>query len=165
MIRQARTTEAALLTDISFASKRYWHYPDEYLHIWKDELTITADYIENNDVWVTEKNGSVVGYYSIIFLERSLECAQVILERGFWLEHMFLVPHVIGQGIGRVLFEHIVSRCTQNKIAVLRILADPNAKGFYEKMGCAYKKDIPSTIVGRSTPLLLLRSALIKSIG
>ena len=165
MIRKARITEAGLLTDISFASKRYWHYPDEYLLIWKDELTITTNYIENNDVWVIEDNGRVVGYYSIIFLKKPLECAQVILERGFWLEHMFLVPQAIGQGIGRVLFEHIVNCCMQNQIATLRILADPHAKGFYEKMGCTYQKDIPSTIAGRSTPLLLLRSALIKSIG
>ncbi len=165
MLRKARTTEAGLLTEISFASKRYWLYPDEYLHVWKDELTITADYIENNDVCVIENNGSVVGYYSIVFLKKPMECAQVILDKGYWLEHMFLVPQVIGSGLGRILFEHIVSRCTQKQIATLRILADPHAKGFYEKMGCIYKKDIPSTIAGRSTPLLLLRSTLIKSIS
>ncbi len=42
-----RAEEAEILTEISFQSKGYWDYPPEYFDIWKDELTITGDYIRN----------------------------------------------------------------------------------------------------------------------
>jgi len=45
VIRQAKRTESGDLTSISFASKRYWNYPEEYFDVWKKELTITPGYI------------------------------------------------------------------------------------------------------------------------
>ncbi|MCL6591969.1 MAG: hypothetical protein K6U80_18720 [Firmicutes bacterium] len=62
-IRKAFMEESATLTDISFASKRFWNYPEEYFEVWKDELTITPEYIQKNDVNVAEFNGEVLGYY------------------------------------------------------------------------------------------------------
>jgi hypothetical protein len=49
-------TEA--LTKISFAAKGYWNYPEAYFEIWKDELTIGSDYVQENDVFVYEKEVS-----------------------------------------------------------------------------------------------------------
>jgi GNAT superfamily N-acetyltransferase len=80
----------------------------------------------------------------------------MILAHGHWLEHMFVRPLDIGIGIGTELFSHLRRRCRENKIAALNILADPNARGFYEKMGCHYVQEVPSTIVGRTTPHLAL---------
>ncbi|MDP3481580.1 MAG: hypothetical protein Q8R88_17590, partial [Desulfoprunum sp.] len=65
MIRSAQQDEAQLLTEISFAAKGYWNYPEEYYAIWKNELTITPEYIENNDILVYEHDGTAVGYYAI----------------------------------------------------------------------------------------------------
>ncbi|MBA3028704.1 MAG: hypothetical protein FP816_07830 [Desulfobacteraceae bacterium] len=64
MIRPAHTDEAEILTQISFASKGYWKYPENYFEIWKNELTISSDYIEKNDVFVFEVDGATIGYYS-----------------------------------------------------------------------------------------------------
>lgn len=50
LIRRAEDKECNTLTSISFAAKRYWKYPEEYFDIWKDELTITEDYINQNEV-------------------------------------------------------------------------------------------------------------------
>jgi len=61
MIRPAKTKEAEILTRISFASKRYWDYPEEYYVIWNDELTISLDFIDKNDVFVFENGGSIIG--------------------------------------------------------------------------------------------------------
>jgi hypothetical protein len=44
-VREASPSEGKILTDISFASKQYWNYPNEYFEIWKDELTISPAYI------------------------------------------------------------------------------------------------------------------------
>ena len=42
-------------------------------------------------------------------------------------------------------------------VSELRIFADPNAKGFYEKMGAEYLEERPSSIEGRTVSLFLER--------
>lgn len=156
MIRQAKRSEAEVLTQLSFASKRYWGYPEAYFKVWASELTISADYIDQNDVVVYEYDGCITAYYSIVQLPGDIEVSGVIIKKGFWLEHMFVKPESIGRGIGTRLFHHLHQRCPVEGIVELGVLADPNAKGFYEKMGCAYQKEHPSTIENRSTPYLVL---------
>jgi len=152
MIRPAKKSESQQLTAISFASKGYWKYPEEYFDIWKDELTILPEYIEENLVYIYECNGKIRGYYSIIELKKPVDISTVKLPKGFWLEHMFVSPRNIGQGIGSKLFQHINQTCCSKGILQLGILVDPNSKGFYEKMGCHYQREIPSTIPNRTTP-------------
>lgn len=156
MIRQAKIREAGILTRISFDSKGYWGYPKEYFQIWADELTISAGDIQNNDVWVYEDGGRIVGYYSLVELKDDIEISGVRLPQGFWLEHMFVEPGSIGNGIGTKMFDHLQKRCRLRGIKKLSILADPNSRGFYEKMGCEYRRQYPSTIRNRTTPLLQL---------
>ena len=153
-IREAETKEHILLTNISFQSKRYWNYPESFFDIWKDELTITENYISGNDVYVYEINGNVTGYYSIVTLRSDLAVSEIIIEAGIWLEHMFILPEFIGKGIGRQLFTHCVEKCAKKNTDRIKILADPNASQFYEKMGCRFIKEYPSTIAGRTTPYL-----------
>lgn len=66
VIREAKDIESDILTSISFVSKRYWNYPEEYLNIWEKELTITPKYIHENIVFVAEVDDMVVGYFSIV---------------------------------------------------------------------------------------------------
>jgi GNAT superfamily N-acetyltransferase len=157
MIRQAKIQEADILTKISFSSKGYWSYPKEYYDIWSNELTISSDYIENNDVFVFESDGEIIGYYSIVALKHDIELVGVRLSKGFLLEHMFIEPRSIGKGIGKKMFDHLRQRCGDRGINKLGILADPNSKRFYEKMGCEYRREYPSTIKNRTTPYLQLR--------
>ncbi len=148
--------EAQLLTQVSFASKRYWGYPEDYFRIWESELTISPAYIESNDVWVYEQDETIVGFYSLLLLEKQLKVGGTVLESGHWLDHMFIRPSHIGRGIGTDLFIHLRARCAKRNIRKISMLADPNAKGFYEKMGCCYVREIQSTIAGRTTPQLVL---------
>lgn len=156
MIRSADQKEAGILTRLSFASKGYWHYPSQFFQIWKDELTVTPADIEKNDVHVFEKEGKILGYYSLVELKEDLCLSGCKIEKGLFLEHMFVLPVQIGRGIGTALFEHLRRRCQHRSIHELKILADPHSRGFYEKMGCRYHREVPSTIAGRTTPLLSL---------
>lgn len=156
MIRKARSEEAALLTELGLASKAVWNYPQSYMEIWRDELTISPEDIEKNCFYVYEDEGELRGYCSLIRLEEKLEIAATVLEPGYWLEHLFVRPDRLGEGIGRALFSHLVEHSLGEKAELLRILADPNSKGFYLKMGCRYVEELPSTIEGRTTPLLEL---------
>lgn len=158
MIRKAQISEAGTLTEISFGSKGYWGYPKAYFDIWSQELTISPEYIQNNDVFVFEENSAIFGYYSIVELKDDIEVSGIRIGKGFWLEHMFIETSSIGNGIGTQLFEHLRERCRARGINKIGILADPNSRGFYEKMGCEYRCDYPSTIKDRTTPYLLLRS-------
>lgn len=157
MIRQAKIQDAEILTKISFGSKGYWGYPKEFYDIWSRELTINSDYINNNDVFVFEKYGNIIGYYSIVELKDDIERAGIRISKGFWLEHMFIEPRSIGKGIGTKMFDHLRKRCGSRGINELGILADPNSRRFYEKMGCVYKHEYPSTIKNRTTPYLQLK--------
>jgi hypothetical protein len=58
--------DSEVLTQISFASKRKWNYPEEYFEIWKDELAITSFYIQNNNVYIGECEGQVIGYFYLV---------------------------------------------------------------------------------------------------
>ncbi len=154
VIREAVKNEHKLLTDISFKSKSYWNYPPKYFDVWKNELTITENYILKNKVFVFEIKDHVAGYYSIVRLQNNILTSGIRLEKGFWLEHMFLLPDFINQGFGRKMINHFKQYCIVNNISQVSVLADPNAKIFYEKMGFKYIREYPSTIKDRTTPLL-----------
>jgi GNAT superfamily N-acetyltransferase len=107
-------------------------------------------------VFVFVRGGEIIGYHSIVTLERDIEVSGIRLEKGHWLEHMFFSPKYIGQGVGRTMFDHVRKRCEVRGVAHLSILADPNSRQFYERMGCRYEREFPSTIKHRTTPLLSL---------
>ncbi|MBV5282384.1 MAG: hypothetical protein JZU53_08115 [Paludibacter sp.] len=64
-ISKAQNSDDDVLTEISFAAKKHWNYPDHYYDLWKDELTITKDYIQQNIVFKALYLGVVIGFYSI----------------------------------------------------------------------------------------------------
>lgn len=156
MIRRAREGESNVLTSISFASKAFWGYPEEYFVQWAGELTLSERYIRDNDVFVYEDDGLVIGYYSLVENGGHIEIDGISLEQGTWLDHFFIEPDSIGRGIGSSLFAHLRQRCLLKHVSAVRILADPYSRGFYEKMGCRYQGEYPSTIARRTTPYLLL---------
>jgi GNAT superfamily N-acetyltransferase len=159
MIRRAIARDSDILTTISFAAKGYWGYPTEYFAIWKDELTISPEYIRKNDVFVYENQKSVSGYYSRVILDEDIEVSGIVINKGAWLEHMFVDPPNIGKGIGTKLFDHLRQTCVAAGIPEVGILADPHSRGFYEKMGCTYIREYPSTIKDRTTPFLQYKPA------
>ncbi len=156
-IRAAEIHEAPYLSEISLQSKKYWQYPDEYYQIWADELHVSPEYIADNVVFVCEGEDAVVGYYSVVEVVEDRQISGIDFTQGFWLDHMFILPQFIGCGIGKEMFIHLYRWCLTNGVNRLNILADPNARGFYEKMGCSYQREYPATIPGRTTPLLILR--------
>lgn len=155
IIRRAESVEDELLTRISFLSKSYWSYPDEYFQIWKQELTITSGYIEEHEVFVCEVEEEVCAYYSLVQLVEDMLFSGTRLQKGLWLDHMFVLPEHMGRRIGRKLFHHCCTRLAAKEAECLNILSDPNAEGFYLKMGCVSQGNLPSSIPGRTTPYLI----------
>ena len=123
-IRRARPDEAAALTEIAHAAKRHWGYPENWIEHWKADLTITADFIANNEMYVAINGEEIAGC-----------CALVLSDSLAELEHMWIRPEHMGNGVGRALFNQIVDRAKQLNAPGLELSADPNAEGFYQRMG------------------------------
>lgn len=115
--------------------------------MWRNQLTITEDYIKKNLVYVAEYTEAlIVAYCSFVFLATPFKFSGIELRAGYWLEHMFVTPELIGMKIGTKFINHLKEICLQNQISEINVLSDPNAKIFYELMGFKYIRDIPSTI-------------------
>ncbi|KLU63362.1 acetyltransferase (GNAT) family protein [Peptococcaceae bacterium CEB3] len=156
-IRRAEEADSDDLTAISFASKGHWNYPEEYFDIWNKELTITPDYIRQNGVFLAEAEGVSVGYASIVEVKDDIRINQVVIPRGFWLEHLFVKPEFIGRRIGMQLITFLKRWCGGEGIERLHIFSDPHARGFYEKVGARYIGEVPSSVAGRTVPFYVLQ--------
>jgi GNAT superfamily N-acetyltransferase len=94
------------------------------MEIWKPQLTFSPEYFEENEGWVAEKNGIPIAFYT---LQEKAGNA--------WIENLWVSPDSIGKGVGKALFLHAVELARQHGYKTLQLEADPNAMGFYEKMG------------------------------
>lgn len=123
-IRRAIASDAAILTEIAFAAKRHWGYPERWIQSWKEVLTIRAEYIRGHEIYIATREEEVVGFYALVTESR----------RGM-LEHLWVNPSAMSQGIGRSLFEHAVRQAKALGITAIEIESDPNAEKFYKRMG------------------------------
>ncbi len=123
-IKRAIPSQAKTLTQIAIAAKRHWGYPERWIEIWSPILTISPESIEKHDTYIAHVNGKPAGFYALSVKENKAS-----------LEHLWVLPDHIGEGIGRVLFNHALSFCRESGVLILEIESDPNAQGFYERMG------------------------------
>ena len=146
MIRRATGDEAELLTKIALDAKRYWGYPEHWIKHWEADLTITPEFIHDNQVYVAESDGAVRGFYALTVSGDQAE-----------LEHMWVTPECIGTGIGKELFLDAMERAAALEVRGVEISADPNAAGFYERMGAKQIGEIDASIDGQSRKLPRLK--------
>jgi len=155
-ISKATNNDSLSLTNISFAAKKHWNYPNEYYKIWENELTISQEYISSNIVFKVLLNNNIIGFYSIVEVPNDFTTGNVFVQKGYWLEHMFIHPHFHTKGIGSSLINHVKSQMNKIGIAELFIFVDPFAKGFYDKVGATFIKNSKSSIPNRAIPIYKL---------
>ena len=66
-----------------------------------------------------------------------------------WLENLWVKPEAMGRGIGRTLLTHALDESRRRGFRLLRFESDPNAVGFYEKMGGHKVGERQSELEGR----------------
>jgi len=137
-IRRASTEDHQQLTSLAHDAKSYWGYPEHWIKHWEDALTVTPEYIEANQVFVAEEDNRIVGFYAMVAHG----------ERGE-LDHMWVSPEHLGAGVGKALFIHAMRAAAGRDISEVEILSDPNAEGFYEKMGAYRTGESVSEIDGQ----------------
>jgi ribosomal protein S18 acetylase RimI-like enzyme len=145
VIRRAVPNEASTLTKIALAAKAHWGYPERWIEIWKPQLTFSPDYFEANESWVAEMHHVPIGFYTLQEKDGSA-----------WIEDLWVHPEWIGKGVGKQLFEHALASARARGFKSLRLEADPNAIGFYERMGMSRVGECLSEIEGqpRSLPIM-----------
>src|SRR5260370_12396351 len=109
-IRRAKPDEAATLTEIAHAAKRHWGYPENWIEHWKDDLTITPEFVSKHRVYAALDGEEIVGC-----------CALVLSDSMAELEHMWIKPEHIGTGVGRALFLHLKERAVNLGLRALEI--------------------------------------------
>ena len=119
---------------------------------WREQLTITPIFIAENETFGAIINRQTVAFHALV------QSADVLR-----LEHLWVLPDWMGQGIGRALFRHAAKRAAARGALSLTIEADPNAEPFYRRMGAVRSGVIATEIDGRRRDLPILTFDLTKS--
>lgn len=119
----AKAEDASLLSRTAFDAKRHWGYTDEQMSLWTDELIIRPEYILRHHVLKLYGGTDYLGFTALI------------AGAGTWdIDHLWLLPGQTGRGYGRRVFSHLRDLARLQGAEALRVCAEPNATGFYEKM-------------------------------
>ncbi len=147
-IRRALPEDADTLTQIAMSAKGHWGYPQRWMQIWKTELTFDPEYFLENESWKASLENQAVGFYTL--LEK---------DRVAWLENLWVRPAQMGRGIGSSLLQHALGMSRGRGDHVLRLESDPNAIGFYQRMGMHQIGERHSEVEGqpRILPILELK--------
>lgn len=148
-IRDAKLSEADLLSELAFVSKAYWGYSMEFMNTCREELTVSMQDISSEEISyrVYEINDEAIGFYAIEHISENLA----------ELEALFVKPVYIGQGIGKALMENAISYTRNQGYKMLKIQGDPNAEKFYLASGAIRTGEEESqSIEGRYLPVFHL---------
>jgi GNAT superfamily N-acetyltransferase len=135
-IRRARPAEADRLSALAFRSKAYWGYDVDFMEACRADLTVSADDLLAEPVYVLDLPGNLVGFYRL-----RVQGTTTVM-----LSDLFVEPDAIGQGYGKQLWQHAVATATDLGGEVLALQSDPQAEGFYRAMGAQRAGEAPSTV-------------------
>ena len=142
-IRRAGSHEGEILREIAIAAKGYWEYEEDLVRSWGASLDFSEDGLRRKEVYVAAVGGRIVGWAGLI------PQGDVCLLDDLWIE-----PASIGTGIGSRLFRHSAERATSLGAVRMEWEAEPNALGFYERMGGRYLRDSEPNEWGRTLAVM-----------
>jgi GNAT superfamily N-acetyltransferase len=137
-IRRARPQEGEQLRAIAIASKGNWGYDVDRVRRWAAGGDFSPEGLRGKDVFVAEVSGRAIAWAALI--PKGQLC---------WLDDLWVEPEWIGRGIGTRLFEHAAERARQLGAVAMEWEAEPNALGFYERMGGRHVRDSEPNEWGR----------------
>jgi GNAT superfamily N-acetyltransferase len=139
--RRAVPDDSLRLSELTLASKAHWGYDEAFMERARPDLVVTREYLEANECWVVDNDGEVVGWFSLVDVPGSL-----------LLDNFFLLPGHIGAGLGRQMWQKALARVAGRGADRLTLESDPNAAGFYERMGARRTGSVIAPATGRELP-------------
>ena len=146
-VKKANRIDANEITELTMRSKNFWDYGKNQMEEWRDELTITPKYIDENQVFKIIKNDRLIGFYAY----------QSINSKLVKLNYLFVEPEFIGKGYGKILMKDFLKRIENNKYERVTLDADPNAERFYRSFGFDIIGKLKSSIKDRFLPIMELK--------
>ncbi len=137
------------MTHIALAAKRHWRYPERWIEIWTPQLTFNSEYFEANESWVAVVDDKPAAFYTLLDKDGIA-----------WLENLWVMPEFMGKGTGRRLFLHALEESRQRGYKIIQLEADPNAFGFYGKMGMYKIGELDSEVDGQPRILPIMEMIL-----
>ena len=146
-LRTPRYDEALSLTGLCLRSKAVWGYDEEFIRACRSELTLTASTMRSSYLKVAEIGGHLVGVAQVTVKGQLAE-----------LDKLFVEPTCLRCGAGKALFDWATTLARDGGAVTMVIGSDPDAAGFYRRMGAVDDGTAPSgSIPGRLIPRLKLR--------
>lgn len=133
--------DCTALSQIAFAAKSFWGYPEAWLKLWLPDLTVSPEFISRHHSWKITKEDQPIGFTIISSSSDGF----------FEIEHCWISPDYIGKGLGTKLLTQVLSQ-SRYQGKRFGVLADPNAVPFYQKIGFATIKEVPGKPKGRVLP-------------
>lgn len=144
--RPAEIKDIEVLNLISLTSKRHWKYPEEWISVWKEDLTLDENDLLESSIIVLEIRNVVKGF-----------CALKEHSDHYEVLHLWLLPELIGKGLGKALLNNSLEQVVLKEWPIL-VEADPNAEEFYKKQGFKTYGKKESFPKGRYLPLMKMSS-------
>ena len=119
----------ARLREIARAAKGHWGYDPQLVADWANAIEFPPE----EHLIVAEHGWAAV------------------VPRGevAWLDDLWIEPAAMGRGLGRELFERAAAVAREAGCTRMEWEAEPNALGFYERMGAVYVRDSEPSEWGR----------------
>lgn len=144
-IRLSQPNDARQMTVLAKRSKAYWGYKRALIKLWQEQLTVTEEFLQKAVGVVAHLDKKMIGFWV-------RECKQSTdVTDGF----LFIAPEHIGSGCGRLMYDALKKEMYKKGIHSFVVEADPNAAGFYLKMGGKQIGQKESELIpGRFLPLI-----------
>ncbi len=142
-IRPARPQEGDRLREIAIAAKAHWGYDEDWVRGWAAQGDFSQEALAARPVLVADLGGRAIGFATLI--AQGDVCV---------LDDLWIDPDWIGRGIGTRLFEACAERARDLGAKRLEWEAEPNAVGFYQRMGGRYLRESAPTELGRTIPVM-----------
>ena len=125
------------MSGIAWVAKAHWGYPAHWMEEWRDSLAVREERISADEYLVAcSDDGQPVGVCAVSGAPGA----------EWWLKHLWVLPAWQGRGIGRRLFQAAAAHVREWEGAWFDLHADPNAEGFYLRLGAVRIGELDATM-------------------
>ena len=121
LVRAAAASDYERVRELTFESKAHWGYDRDFVRSWAQGLSFESA----QERWVAELDGEIVAWAALVPPTDGVAV----------LDDLWVDPAAMGRGLGRRLFLLAADRARDLGAERLEWGAEPNAVGFYEKLG------------------------------
>ena len=123
--RDAQPQERAALEALQWRASLHNEGDRAALLAHPDAIELPRWQIDDGLVRVVERAGTVAGF-SVLLAPVHAACV---------LDGLFVEPDVMGMGLGRILVQDAARIARERGAAIIEVIANPHADGFYERLG------------------------------